>query len=133
MNKKELRKANGHIYFEAQRQPDNAYIYVNWIGIQSIEMVIMGANQLLGLLRDQSCPAVLNSNQELIGPWHDGALYLGNKWAPQAQQLGVMYFAHVLAPGVYGQSSFQKFYQAGQQYLQIKTFTTLPDAAAWLV
>ncbi|MGV3586938.1 MAG: hypothetical protein ACO1OF_08065 [Adhaeribacter sp.] len=133
MIKKELKKANGDIFFEAERKPDNAYIHVNWIGVQSIEMIMLGAKQLLHMLRAEACPAILNSNKELIGPWHDGALFLGSKWAPQAKNLGLVYFAHVLAPGVYGQSSFQQFYQFGQQYLQIETFTTDAEAEAWLL
>ncbi|KAA5540562.1 hypothetical protein [Adhaeribacter rhizoryzae] len=132
MIKKELKKANGNTFFEAERKADNAYIHVNWIGIQSLEMVLLGASQLLHMLRAQPCPAILNSNKELIGPWHDGASFLGSKWALQAKNLGLAYFAHVMAPGVYGQSSFQNFYQFGHQYLQIETFTTDAEAEAWL-
>ncbi|WP_146905117.1 hypothetical protein [Adhaeribacter aerolatus] len=85
------------------------------------------------MLQEQPCSAILNSNQELIGPWHDGALFLASQWAPQAKKSGVLYFAHVLAPGTYGQSSFEKFYQLAQHHLQIETFTTDEEAAAWLL
>jgi hypothetical protein len=133
MDRKELRKANGDVFFEAERQAGNSFIFVNWIGIQSIEMIMMGANLLLTMLRQRPCAAILNSNQELIGPWNDGALFLGGKWAPQAKKLGVIHFAHVLAHGIYGQSSFQLFHQLGQQHLQIQTFETDAEAQAWLL
>jgi hypothetical protein len=133
MDKKELRKANGDVFLEAERKARNAYILVNWIGIQSIETIMMGANLLLTMLRQKSCAAILNSNKELIGPWNDGALFLGSKWAPQAKKLGVLYFAHVLAPGIYGKSSFQLFQQPGQHHLHIATFETDADAENWLL
>jgi hypothetical protein len=133
MDKKELKKANGDLFFEAKRQAGNAYIQVNWIGIQTLETIMMGANQLLTLLRQQPCPAILNSNNELIGPWDDGAFYMGSKWAVQARILGVLHFAQVLAPGIYGQRSFQVFQQFAQQHFQIETFATNADAEAWLL
>lgn len=133
MDKKELRKANGDVFFEAERKAGSSFIFVNWIGIQTLETIMMGANLLLTMLRQNPCAAILNSNQELIGPWNDGALFLGSKWAPQAKRLGLVYFAHVLAHGIYGKSSFQLFQQFGQQHLQIETFDTDAEAEAWLL
>jgi hypothetical protein len=132
MNKKELRKANGDLFFEATRMADNSFILVNWIGIQSIETIMMGANQLLAMLRQQSCVSILNSNKELIGPWEDGALFMGSRWAGQARILGVLNFAHVIAPGIYGQRSFEKFQQLAKNNLHIETFKTDEEAAVWL-
>ena len=133
MDKKELKKGNGDLFFEAERKGGNSYILVNWIGIQSLESMMMVANQLLTMLRQQPCPGILNSNKELIGPWDDGALFLGTKWARQAKILGVLHFAQVLAPGIYGQRSFQQFYQFAQQHFQIETFATDAEAEAWLL
>ena len=133
MDKKELKKSNGDVYFEAERKGDNSYILVNWIGIQTLETVMMGANQLLAMLHRQPCPGILNSNKELIGPWDEGAMFMGSKWARQAGLLGVEHFAQVLAPGIYGQRSFQKFYQFAQQHLQVETFATDAEAEAWLL
>ncbi len=133
MDTRELIKANGDLFFEAERKGANSFIYVNWVGIQSLETIMMGANQLLSMLRHQSCPAILNSNKELIGPWDDGALFMGGKWVLEANMLGVVHFAHVLSPGIYGKRSFQKFYQLAHNYLQIETFDTDADAEAWLL
>jgi hypothetical protein len=132
MDKKELRKANGDVFFEAARQVENAFILVNWIGIQSVETIMMGANLLLTMLRQEPCAALLNSNKELIGPWNDGALFLGARWAPQAKSLGMVYFAQVLAPGVYGQRSFHLFLPLAQPHLQVEIFETDAAAEAWL-
>jgi hypothetical protein len=133
MNKIELKKANGDLFFEAERKQDNTYILVNWIGIQSLETIMMGAHQLLTLLCQQPCPAILYSNKELIGPWDDGALFLGSKWAQEAKKLGLKFLAEVQSPGIYGQRSLQKFNDLAQHQLQIETFTAEAEAEAWLL
>jgi hypothetical protein len=133
IERKELKKANGDVFFEATRTADNSYILVNWIGIQSIETVMMGASQLLTMLRQRTCVSIVNSNKELIGPWDDGALFMGSTWAIKAQLLGLNNFAQVLAPGIYGQRSFQKFRQLAQTHFQIETFETDAEAIKWLV
>ncbi|RNI27934.1 hypothetical protein EFA69_17760 [Rufibacter immobilis] len=111
MEKKEIRKANGDVCFEAYRLPGNSYICVHWMGVQSLETMVMGGSHLLSMLRELPCRAILNSNQELVGPWDDGAFYLAYKWAPAAASLGLHYFAHVLSPGIFGRRSFEKFKQ----------------------
>ncbi|QMU28667.1 hypothetical protein [Adhaeribacter radiodurans] len=133
MERNELKKVNGDLFFEAQRKGANSYIFANWIGIQSLEAIMLGANLVLSMLRKEPCMAILNSNKELIGPWDEGALYLGNKWVMEANALGVIHFAHVLAPGVYGQRSFEKFFRLAQPYLQIEVFETDAEAEAWLL
>ena len=132
MEKTELKKTNGDVFFEATRMADNSYILVNWVGIQSLETIMMGANQLLIMLRNKPCTAILNSNKELIGPWDAGALFMGNTWATRARMLGLNNFAHVLAPGIYGKRAFQKFYQEAQNQFHIETFETDAAARAWL-
>jgi hypothetical protein len=133
MNKKELKKVNGDVFFEAARQEGNTFILVNWVGIQTLETIMMGANQVLVMLRAEPCTGILNSHKELIGPWDEGALFMGSKWAIQARILGVLHFAQVLAPGVYGQRSFQNFYQLAQPHLQIEIFENDAEAQAWLL
>ena len=132
MDKQELRKGNGDVYFLAERRADNAFIFVNWTGIQTLDMIMLGAQRLLTMLRQKPCQAILNNNREVIGPWNDGALFLGNKWARQAKELGLLHFAHILAYGIYGQSSYQLFHQYGQQHLHIQTFDTVKDAETWI-
>ena len=133
MNLKELKKANGDIFFEARRQHNNAFIYVNWIGIQTLETVVMGSNHILALLRYQPCTGILNSNKELIGPWEHSINWLTYKWVPEIKNLGVRYFAHVMGPGIYGQNSFKKFQASNQHQLKIASFTDEKEAEEWLL
>ncbi|PSR52664.1 hypothetical protein AHMF7605_03550 [Adhaeribacter arboris] len=133
MERKELKKFNGDLFFEVQRKAANSYIFTNWVGIQTLETILLGTNQVLDMLRKEPSTGILNSNRELIGPWDDGALYMGNKWVMELNTLGVIHFAHVLAPGIYGQRSFEKFFQLAQPYLQIEVFNSNEEAESWLL
>ncbi|AMM52345.1 hypothetical protein TH61_15710 [Rufibacter sp. DG15C] len=132
MQKKELKKANGDVYFEAERLPDNSYILINWIGTQTLESVVMGGNHVLAMLREKPCIAVINSNQELVGPWDVAVNYLANKWAPAAHALGLKYFAHIISPGIFGQRSFEQFEKSVLVPLTVKQFEGKPEAERWL-
>jgi hypothetical protein len=132
MDKIELKKANGDVFLEARRMPDNSFILANWIGIQTLETIVMGGNQILALLRERSCPGFLNSNKEVIGPWEIAVNWLALKWTPKARLLGLRYFAHVLSPGIYGQRSFQALYPKIAGQLEVKTFADEKEAHLWL-
>lgn len=126
-----LKKANGDIFFEARRSPNNSFIIVNWIGIQSLETIVLGGNHILNMLREEPCQALLNSNRELIGPWDSAINWLSYKWAPSAKILGLQYFAHVFSPGIYGQRSFNALYPKLKDTLEVKAFEDEEAAKAW--
>lgn len=129
---KDLKKANGDVFFEVRRMPDNSFLYVNWIGIQSLETMMMGSRQLLAMLQEKSCQGLLNSNRELIGPWEVAVNWLVNKWAPQAKALGIRHYAHVLSPGIYGQRSFESLYPSLKVYFHTISFNDESTAEEWL-
>lgn len=135
MDTKELKKANGDVYFEAHRMPQNEYLSVNWVGIQSLETMVMGSNHVLSLLRERPCRGLLNSNRELIGPWEVAVSYLAYRWAPAApaaHALGLRYFAHVLSPGIFGQRSFELFRTQLKDQLVLQAFAEPTQAEHWL-
>lgn len=128
----ELKKANGDVFLEVARLPEDNFMTINWIGIQSLETIVMGGNLALSLLRQKPCQGILNSNRELIGSWEAAANWLAFKWAPQAKMLGVRYFAHVLSPGIYGQRSFKALQPNLSEMLDVKTFDEEEEAQKWL-
>jgi len=132
MGSTELRKANGDIFFEARRHADNSYIYVNWVGRQSLESIIMGGNHLLQMLRKESCNAILNNNHELVGPWDTGAEWVVQRWAPQAKNLGVKYFAHIMSYGIYGQNTFKTIQPRLKKICEVEVFEDEGLARNWV-
>ena len=132
MVRTELRKANNDIFFEAERSADNSCILANWVGLQSLESIVMGGNLLLSMLREKPCSGILNSNRELVGPWSAGVNWIALKWAPQAKVLGVQYYAHVLSHGIYGQKSYQELAPLLSKTLEIRSFEEDELAQDWL-
>lgn len=132
MIKKELKKASGDVCFEVSRTPDTDYICVNWVGIQSLETMVMGGNHVLLMLKKESCKGILNSNRELIGPWEVAINWLVQKWAPEASALGLVYYAHVLSPGIYGRRSFELMHHSLSKYFEVQTFENETEAETWL-
>lgn len=131
MDKQKLKKTNGDIFFEAERAHDNSYIFVNWIGVQSLETIVMGGNLLLAMLRKQPCLAIVNNNHELVGPWEVGVNFLVYKWAPEAKVLGIRYFAHILSYGIFGRKSFDTFMPMVKSYFEVQAFEKEKDAKTW--
>ncbi|WP_266202460.1 hypothetical protein [Pontibacter kalidii] len=129
---KELRKANGDVFCEVRRTPDNSFVATNWIGLQSLETVMIGGKQTLAMLQEKSCKGFLNSNRELVGPWEIAVNWLIQKWVPQAKAHGVRYYAYVQGPGIYGRRSFNAFYELAKHELEIKVFSEESEAEAWL-
>jgi hypothetical protein len=129
---KELRKANGDIFFEAKRSLEHDYIFVNWIGIQTLETVVMGGNHILTMLKDKPSTGILNSNRELIGPWEIAVNWLSNKWVPQAKTLGLKVYAHVLSPGIYGRRSYKSFAPVLEKQFDSQSFSDESSAELWL-
>ncbi|MFC6999540.1 hypothetical protein [Rufibacter roseus] len=131
--KRELKKASGDVFFEAYYDTTNHYIFCSWIGIQSLETVMMGGGLLLSILQERPCAGLLNSNLELIGPWEVAVPYLTKKWGPKAKELGLQYFAHVLSPGIFGQRSYKVFREEAKGILRVKAFQDVETAEDWLL
>ncbi|TXK29857.1 hypothetical protein FVR03_20265 [Pontibacter qinzhouensis] len=129
---RELKKANGFNFFEARRMDEHGYIAVNWIGLQSLETIVMGGNLVLSMLRERPCQGILNSNRELIGPWDVAVNWLVFRWSPQAKALGVKHYAHVLSPGIYGQRSYELFSNTVTGEFKLKSFEDEERAGEWL-
>ncbi|WP_299826254.1 hypothetical protein [uncultured Pontibacter sp.] len=129
---KSLKKANGDVFFEVRRSSDNAFIIANWVGIQSLETIVMGGNHILAMLRERPCQGLLNSNRELIGPWEVAVNWLAYKWAPQAKTIGLRYYAHVLSPGIYGKRSFDAVYPSLKSNFNAHAFESEDAAEVWL-
>ena len=133
MDKTELRKANGDVFLVAERMPDNAYILAHWVGLQTLETVRQGGTYYIEMLKKQPCAKLLNSHEELIGPWNIANDWIVQEWTPKVQALGLHYMAQVLAPGVYGQMSFHQLHQRISDKWEIKMFENEVSAREWLL
>jgi len=128
----EITKPNGDIFATLERMHHNAFLYAQWIGIQNLETIQKGGNTYLNFMREQPCSKLLNSHKELIGPWDVANDWIAGYWTPTAISLGLRYMAQVLAPGIYGQTSFHLLHQRIGDMLEIKLFDDVATAQQWL-
>lgn len=133
MERTELKKDNGDVFLVAERMPDNSYILAHWVGLQTLETVVRGGSFYVQMLKEQHCPKLLNSHEELIGPWNVANDWIVQEWTPTVQALGLRTMAQVLAPGVYGQLSFHQLHQRISDKWEIKMFDKESAARDWLI
>ena len=131
--RRELKKPNGDTFLILERMPDNAYILAHWIGRQTLETVIQGGSTYARMIEQKPCNKLLNSHEELIGPWDTANDWIVQEWTPKVMSLGLRYLAQVLAPGVFGQMSFHQLHQQIDDKFDIKMFETEQEAKDWLL
>lgn len=129
----ELKNNNDDVFLILKRMPDNSYILAHWIGRQNLDSVMKGGNAYVQMITEKPCSKLLNSNEELIGPWDIANDWILQEWTPRVMRWGLHYLAHVLAPGVYGQMSFQQLHQRIEDKFEIKMFETEAEAEKWLL
>lgn len=105
---------------------------MNWVGLQSLETIVLGYNQALNMLREKPCTSIINNTREQIGPWEIAVSWLVNKWTPQAKVLGVKHFSHVLSHGIFGKRSFDKLQAELKFHFQVKAFEDEDLAEDWI-
>ena len=122
----------GHPYLHLQWEEANDWIYARWQGLLSTDNVIKGGEYLLEVMQQTGCPYVLNDNREITGSWNQANDHIAQYWMPRALTLGLRRFAHVLAPGVFGQTSAEEMQRRAADQFQMALFPDLESAQAWL-
>jgi hypothetical protein len=128
----ELRKVFGDVYFKAGRMPDNAFIYAQWFGVQSVETVMDGGYKVLEMMQDKSCARLLNSNKNVIGSWDMALAWAENEWAPQMRAAGLKYLAQVIPSSIYATITIENLIQRIDEEFEIRTFAEEEEAELWL-
>ncbi|WP_018478777.1 hypothetical protein [Pontibacter roseus] len=129
----ELKKIFGDVYFRANRMPDNAFLYSQWYGVQSVETVQAGGYKLLEMMRERPCLSLLNSNKHVIGSWDMALEWAENEWAPSMRALGLKYLAQVVPSSIYASMTIESLIQHIDDTFEIRTFEEDEAAKAWLL
>jgi hypothetical protein len=111
---------------------DRRWLYVEWIGMQSVDNVHDGCEQMLRLLQVKGGDSVLNDNTRLEGTWIGAAEWVGNEWFPAMIRAGLKRFAWVQSASRFSQVSAEetlKFAPPGV----VQLFGSREDAEAWLL
>ncbi|WP_339608520.1 hypothetical protein, partial [uncultured Roseivirga sp.] len=98
MNKQIIRNAQDEIFYEANLDQENGWIYINWIGDIELEDVKRGTQAYLDLLAISGCRKLLNDNSLLTSNFLEINEWIEANVVPVAVQSGLRYMAHILSP-----------------------------------
>jgi hypothetical protein len=118
-------------YIQIIYNSDEHWLYVNWLGFQTVKSVMEGCEKMLVCLREKSCQKVLNDNTLVDGIWSGAARWGADNWFPRMRQAGLEWFAWVYSPSVLSKLSTDKTLSLMQPDF-IQTFYDLEEAKLWL-
>lgn len=98
MNKQIIRDSKDRIFYEAEIDQEQGWVYVNWIGNVSLDDVKRGSEAFLDLLAISGSKKLLNDNSLLTSNFLEINEWIEEQIIPKAVALGLQYFAHILSP-----------------------------------
>jgi hypothetical protein len=130
--KKEIKNTLDRTFIFIELDEENKWVYNNWVGYQSFDSVVAGANACLDYLEPQKCKAILNDNRQVVGPWDHATDWIANDWTPRAIRAGLKYFAHVVDDQTLAAMSAGEMHQKVGDIFEMKVFNQIEDARDWL-
>ncbi|GAA4315783.1 hypothetical protein [Nibribacter koreensis] len=110
----------------------NNWVYVKWAGHMNGEDVLMAAKAYLGLQEKWKCPNLLNDKSQVTGDWEDVNNWLEYEWLPDAVNLGLKRFAHVLSQNFQQMTSAKDMIERFSEYCEAALFWDVEMAQKWL-
>ncbi len=139
--KHELKDQKGEVYYSVEYLPEHHILFSEWFGSYLlVEEVKEGA--LLGLekMKEYQVTKLLNDNTNLEGTWDEANDWIAQEWMPKAIEAGLMKFAHILAPDIFGQlaaefmgDNAKKLEEETKNVFQMRMFGDLESAKKWLL
>lgn len=130
--KKEISNAFGRIFLTVEHQEHNHLIHNNWLGYQTHESIVLGANICLEVMQVYNCPFLLNDNRLVVGPWDHATDWIANDWTPRAVEAGLTHFAHVVSPESFAALSAQMMEEKINGSFRMRIFGDFDEAKWWL-
>jgi hypothetical protein len=115
---------------EITYDPVNRFIYCNWIGFQSKEMIIDSGSIIHKLFKERNITKVLNDNTLVTGPWQEAAEWTATIWFPTMIAAGLKHFAWIFSPNIFAELSAVK---AMPMSSVVKPFSSYREAYVWLL
>ena len=130
--RKDLKNSFGRIYLTISHDKTKSCIRNQWQGILAVENVMLGATEVLNAMRETGCQYLLNDNRFVIGSWNQANEWIANVWTPQAMELGLKRFAHVVPAGMFGVASAEEMQRQVDDRFEMRLFKSVDEAKTWL-
>ena len=108
------------------------WIYMDWIGEQTVESIKLGCKQLLKFIQSERCPKVLNDNTKVTNIWSDTAAWIAVEFLPQAEKAGLAYLAWIYSPDHFSRLSADEVIGRHQTSIVTIPFNSYEEAKNWL-
>lgn len=131
--KKEISNAFGKIFLTIEYFEKGNLIHNNWLGYQTLEGIMLGADQCIKVLSDYKCSYLLNDNRLVVGPWDHATDWIANNWTPRAIEAGLTHFAHVVSPESFAALSAETMSAKIDGLFQMQIFDDFNKARNWLL
>jgi hypothetical protein len=118
-------------YLSVWHDGDNHWLYVEWKGEQSLDVIRDGCNYALQHLPLSNYTKVLNDSTQATGNWAEAAQWLGKQLFPQLATTGLTYMAWVYATDFNSRFAIDSTLRCATG-LTIVTFDDLDAACSWL-
>jgi|SRR5690606_33511499 len=132
--KKELKRpgVGGEVYATLTYEKDNNWIYLDWNGFLTVDLVKEGSEELLKLIKEFKVSKVLVDNRKVSGPWQAANEWYANDWNPRAIKEGLRFMAVVMSDNLFTQLSLQNFEKITTGVYTVHSFNADAPARNWL-
>lgn len=108
------------------------WLYANWRGYVSYDMVTAGCEKILECMKETDCSRILNDNTNVEGIWSGASTWVGQDWFPRMNAAGLKCFAWVYSSSTLSRLSMDKSIRCTEDTDVIKTFESIEAAEDWL-
>jgi hypothetical protein len=118
------------INIEIKYDPDTKIMFIDWIGLQTQDLLRTSGEDIHTLFRDKECTRILNDNTHVVGPWYHSVEWTSQEWFPRMFAAGLKRFAWVISPDIFAHLSAKR---ALPDSGLVKTFEEYEEAYNWLI
>jgi hypothetical protein len=110
----------------------NEWLYVDWIGPQSVETIKEGCEVLLKFMAQERLHKVINDNTRVTNIYSDAAEWVARTFAPRCALAGLDYCAFVYSPDHFSRLSADEILDRHITKTVTIPFNDLASAQDWL-
>ncbi len=128
----EINNAFGKVFLTVEYDASRHLVHNMWMGYQTLESVMLGANACLEMVERFKCPFILNDNRLVVGPWNHATDWIADDWSPRAVALGLSHFAIVVSQDSLAALSAETMAEKVTDSYFVRIFGEFDQARQWL-
>ena len=127
----ELKNVYDKVFLTIDTNLLNRWVEATWYGYPTEENLRTGVAAYTQALANTKANHILIDAREMIGTWEHSLKWMLEDWAPLAAQMGLEYYALVVAPETFAEEAAMNM-QENLYSFRAKVFNDLEKAKVWL-